>query len=227
MNSRTPNSTLRALVIGGTGAIGSQLIKQLRNSPKFSQITSITRRLVEYDEMSDKIEQKVVNMDDLPSTELKGHFDVSFCCLGTTIADAKTEAAFRLVDYDYVRMFAELSKKYGIRQFHVLSSTGANKDSWFLYMRTKGEMEEMLKSMKFPITGIFRPGLLDRGEKTRLKERITGWFLSSIKVETVAEAMRLNAEKFHDSPPTSEVPICEIYENQHIFSIVSSSKDEL
>lgn len=54
---------LRALVLGGSGEIGRQLVQELINSPGFSHITLVTRR--ELDVKSEKVEQKLVDFENL------------------------------------------------------------------------------------------------------------------------------------------------------------------
>jgi len=44
---------------------------------------------------------------------------------------------FYRVDHDYVVNSAQLAKNNGCSQFHIISSVGANKDSSFLYAKTK------------------------------------------------------------------------------------------
>ena len=56
----------------------------------------------------------------------------------------------------------------------VLTSAGSNTNSWFLYLKTKGRMEESAKEEAFEYTSIFRPGLLDRGADKRFGEKLTG-----------------------------------------------------
>lgn len=56
----------------------------------------------------------------------------------------------------------------------------ANKDSWFLYPQTKGEVEENIKKLEFERTSIFRPGLINRGELARTVESIAGYLLPSV-----------------------------------------------
>jgi len=89
----------------------------------------------------DKLNEVVFPLDDLKKDENKHHFeghDAAFCALGTTRGDAGSDQAFIKVDYDYVTQFAEQAKAAGARDFHLVTSVGANKSSWFLYMRTKG-----------------------------------------------------------------------------------------
>ena len=76
----------KAVVIGGTGATGQQLIKQLLANDKWEQITSIGRKPVLNGKGHDKLQDIVLEtLYDLSSTEelWKGH-DVFFNCIGTT-----------------------------------------------------------------------------------------------------------------------------------------------
>jgi len=78
------------------------------------------------------------------------------------------------VDYGYALKFAELAKNANSNYFGLLTSAGADRNSWLLYPRTKGEIEHAVLALKFPTTGIFRPGLIDRGENARFVEKFFG-----------------------------------------------------
>lgn len=65
----------------------------------------------------------------------------------------------------------------GVKHFSLVSSKGANADSWFLYMKTKGESELSCKNLDFDRLSIFRPGMLQRGDESRLVERVGSFFL--------------------------------------------------
>lgn len=86
-------------------------------------------------------------------------YDVGFCCLGTTKAKSGA-SGFVKVDRDYVYESAQFAKEGGCKQFHLLTAQNANKDSWFLYPRTKGEVEEKVTQLGFEKLFIYRPGLL-------------------------------------------------------------------
>ncbi|CAF1578967.1 unnamed protein product, partial [Rotaria sordida] len=62
--------------------------------------------------------------------------DVHFCCLGTTRGKAGVEG-FRRVDFDYVVGVARLAKQEDCKHFHLVSSQGANENSFFLYPQVK------------------------------------------------------------------------------------------
>jgi uncharacterized protein YbjT (DUF2867 family) len=52
---------------------------------------------------------------------------------------------------------AKIAHKNGCQQFHLVSSSGANKNSFLLYPKTKGEAEEAVSSLGFNKTAIYRP----------------------------------------------------------------------
>jgi uncharacterized protein YbjT (DUF2867 family) len=97
----------------------------------------------------------------------------AFCCLGTTIKAAGSEAAFRRVDHDFVLNSARFAKKCGARQFSMVSALGASPESGTFYNRTKGETEAAVMAEGFPSLQIFRPSLLKgKRDEFRLAEEI-------------------------------------------------------
>jgi oxidoreductase len=110
--------------------------------------------------------------------------------LGTTKADAGSAEAFKRADYDYCRAAAAVAKREpSVKHFALLSSAGASSSSWFLYMKTKGRVEDFVRGVGFDRVSVYRPGLLDRGDKTRLKEKIIGKLVNSTKASVVADLM--------------------------------------
>lgn len=73
--------------------------------------------------------------------------------------------------------FAELSKAAEVPYMGLLTSQGANKNSWFLYPQTKGEVEDKVQQLQFARTSIFRPGMLQRGDLLRGNEKMFGWMI--------------------------------------------------
>ncbi|RWS25442.1 putative transcription coactivator-like protein [Leptotrombidium deliense] len=185
-------SNLSAVVIGATGAVGQSLVNQLLTNPQFSKVTTVGRRKLDSLQNVDtsKLNEVVVDMENMKSVKDEiGNNDVAFSCLGTTKAAAGSAEAFRHIDYDLNVEFANICKEKDIKCFNLVSSQMANANSWFFYMKTKGQAEEKIKEIGFPILNIFRPGLLDRKDKTRMGEKIAKCFVSSISVDTVAKAM--------------------------------------
>lgn len=199
MNKRT------AAVIGATGLVGQELVKELCSRNEYESIIVITRRSV--DQHHPKLKVKKIDFNDLESADIRPVDDV-FCCLGTTMKKAKSKEAFRQVDLDYPLQLASIAQKNNAQQFLVISAMGADSSSIFFYNRIKGLMEEHLKEMDLPRLQIFRPSLLvgDR-EEFRLGEIVgakmmglIGWAMvgplrsyRAIHAEQVALAMVENA----------------------------------
>jgi len=89
--------------------------------------------------------------------------------------------------------FGNLCKRHNVRAFHLMSSVGADKSSWFLYPRTKGEVESDVAGLKFPISCAYRAPLLERGAEARTVEKFGSLFISSMSTEAVAQCMLMNA----------------------------------
>ncbi|MCY7388591.1 MAG: hypothetical protein LH481_11095 [Burkholderiales bacterium] len=108
-----------------------------------------------------------MELAELPKT------DDAFCCLGATIRQAGSQAAFRKVDFDYVVNFATAAKAAGVKRFLFVSAIAANAKSGVFYNRIKGKMENALKAMNFESLHIFRPSFLvgERAE-ARVGERL-------------------------------------------------------
>ena len=99
----------RALVAGGTGLVGGELLRLLAQDTRYSHVTSLVRRVVAD---TGKVENRVVSFDDLERCDLPA-VDDAFCCLGTTQRTAGSDAAFRHVDLDYAMVYARAAKKAG------------------------------------------------------------------------------------------------------------------
>lgn len=152
---------LSAFVLGATGEVGRELTNLLASNENFSRIVLIGRRKIELNaEKFSRVEQAVVDFDKLTdSADVFKGFDVGYCCLGTTRHKAGVDG-FVKVDRDYVVESAKLAKEAGCQQFHLVTAQGSNKNSFFLYPKTKGEAEEAVSNVGFERLAIYRPGLL-------------------------------------------------------------------
>jgi len=119
----------------------------------------------------------VVQMVDFTALPALPRAGAALCALGTTIAVAGSQAAFRAVDFDAVLAFARAARAAGVARFAVVSALGADARSSNFYSRVKGEMEAALGELGFASLVIARPSLLagDReatGQPARRGERI-------------------------------------------------------
>jgi len=196
-----------AIVCGHTGATGRPLTALLLADPRVARVVTIGRH--EYPEANDKLyhiainDVKEIGDKSLPA-DVAGMDLYAFWVLGTTRKDAGSAQRFREIDFGGAEAFVKLCKANPIKNFMLLSSTGASSSSWFLYMKTKGEVEDIVKAAKFPRTGIFRPGLLDRGDEARMNEKIFMFFDTPMPVKTLAMALISFAFSEGDVKGTSE-----------------------
>ncbi len=147
-----------ALLAGGTGLIGSQLLRYLVDDPRYSSVKCLVRSELRLSHPKIEIIQTDGGNLDEMAPALKA--DDVFCCLGTTMRKAKTKDAFRRVDFDYPLHLAKLTKAMGASQFLLVSSLGANASSSVFYNKIKGEVEDAIAAVGFDTFHIFRPSLL-------------------------------------------------------------------
>lgn len=196
-----------ALVLGGTGLIGSHVVVGLLEHSSYKEVRMITRTRIDLDHPN--LHQVVIDFDDLSEYEDHFHVDEVFICLGTTMKQAGSREAFYQVDFKYVVEAAKLAKKCRVPMVLVVSAMGADSDSMFFYSRVKGNMENELRNLGLHGLKIFQPSLL-LGERSELRlgekigeyaYRIFGlaligkWKkLKPIHAETVANAMIKEAQ---------------------------------
>ncbi|XP_070687041.1 oxidoreductase HTATIP2 [Pempheris klunzingeri] len=201
-NFRQQNKS--CFILGASGETGRRLLQELLERNIFSKITLIGRRQLTLEgQAHENLVQEVVDFEKLDdyAAAFQGH-DVGYCCLGTTRAKAGADGFVR-VDHDYVLKSAELAKTGGCTQFHLESSRGADKNSNFLYLKVKGQVEADIEALGFDRYAIYRPGVLlvDRQEK-RPAEWLARTFFSacsavgstsmSVPIQEVAKAMVSN-----------------------------------
>ena len=87
----------------------------------------------------------------------QGYNNINFVVLFERFESFSFKEGFRKVDYDYTVGVAKLAKKNGCKEFHLVSSAGANKDSSLLYTKTKGEAEVAIGELGFEKYSIYRP----------------------------------------------------------------------
>jgi len=105
-----------------------------------------------------KLDWRVVDFDRLP--EPLPTADDVYIALGTTIAVAGSQAAFRRVDHDLVVAVARAARASGAERLAVVSALGADAGSRVFYNRVKGEMELAVAALGYRTVVIARPALL-------------------------------------------------------------------
>lgn len=146
-----------AIIAGSTGLIGSQLLQLLLQSDQYSKIVAITRQDLE---VHPKLVQIKADFEKAHSVAAEVVADDVFCCLGTTMAKAKSKENFYQVDFFYPFLLAKTSQAHGAKKFMLVSALGANKNASVYYNQVKGQVEEAIQGVGFPTLHIFRPSLL-------------------------------------------------------------------
>ncbi len=167
------------IVIGATGVVGRELIAQLAEQDNVDKVVSITRRPVDYS--SAKIENQVVDFGRLEESAVLFKGDILFSALGTTLKQAGSIDAQRIIDLDYQFHAARLAAEQGVAHYMLVSSSGANPSSKSAYMKMKGELEQKVQNLSFARITLIQPSLLlGKRSDFRLGEKIGAFLLPLI-----------------------------------------------
>ncbi|MGB5369363.1 MAG: NAD(P)H-binding protein [Flavobacteriaceae bacterium] len=151
---------LSVVMLGASGAVGSQVLRSLVAYPQIGSITSLGRRAIPKFS-TEKVHQKIIDVFDPKSyLELLPGHDVAICTLGVGQPSKMGKDEFVKIDKLAVIDFAKACKKAGIRHFQLLGSVGANPNSSSFYLRSKGELAKALQAVDFDRLSIFQPSMI-------------------------------------------------------------------
>jgi len=196
----------KAIMIGGTGATGKQLLKQLISNQNCALVTCIGRRAALDGDKNDKLVDVVVeSLFNLSSTEKYWQDnDVFFNCIGTTRQRSGGAKEFINIESGISNKAARMAMNANIPHASLISAKGANHKVWaknwihpLLYMKTIGQKEQsVISNFTFNRVSIFRPGMLIRLQR---KQTFFEIFFESrglgLRVDTLALAMVHDAER--------------------------------
>ena len=176
------NQPAIAIVIGGSGLVGHQLLTQLVSSGHYQTIYAVVRKSFDLPMATSKsLAQKTqLQWLEIPDfSQMKSvlekidltHAD-AFSALGSTLKQAGSKAAFYQIDHDYNLAFAQITHQQGAKHLLLVSAMGADANSIIYYNRVKGELESGVQQVGFERVSIFRPSLLigARSQESRLAE---------------------------------------------------------
>jgi len=171
---------LTASILGATGLAGNYCLQYLLQDSGYSAIKVLTRRGLGFSHP--KLQEHLIDFEELENFRQVIQSDHLFCCLGTTIKQAGSKADFCRIDYFHPLTLARVARENQVRQFILISALGANEKSKIFYIRTKGELERSIIELQFPGTLIFRPSLLlgERSE-SRSGEKFRAFILRGMK----------------------------------------------
>ena len=161
-----------AVIIGATGAVGREILKEILGSEYYERIYVLGRNSITSLPDEERLTKIIIDFENINfDTNILENADV-FASLGTTIKIAGSKENQRKIDVDYTVNFAKLCERK-VRSFNVVSAIGANSKSKNFYNSLKGELEDKLKEMNLGTLRIFQPSLLiSKREDNRFLEEI-------------------------------------------------------
>ena len=156
MNKKT------SLIAGSTGFLGSKILNILYKEDQ--KIYCLSRRENEIN--STNIDDIIIDFDSINELSLP-KIDHVYLCLGYELRawelismPEHKKGPFYKVDYEYTFNIAKKAEEAGATSVSLVSAIGANKNSESFYLKTKGDLEEEIKKLKFETINIFQPGHL-------------------------------------------------------------------
>lgn len=203
-------------IIGGTGLVGGHFLEQVTKAS--TEIMSLSRRIpTQFKDSVPSNVKIIINKDtktwpeDIKTCEIPSG-STFFSAFGTTRAAAGSAEKFKEIDYGTNIESLKAAKANGNFDTAILvSSIGANANSRFLYMKSKGELEQAFQELGFKRTVILRPGVLlgnreaSKGWNNSMAEKVgtlfRGTFLDSlIGVPITGEEVAIAAKIIAESP---------------------------
>ena len=154
----------KIILAGSSGLVGRELLKLLLESDKIETVYSLVRKPSNLEHH--KLKEIFFDFEDDSAYKTLPSVGAIFCCLGTTIKIAGSQAAFKKVDFEYPLLLAKSGLNNGAMAFHVITALGSDENSSIFYNKVKGQLQEALKKLNFGQLYIYQPSLLigDRKE---------------------------------------------------------------
>src|SRR5512133_4142657 len=182
----------RAVVVGATGLVGSELLRLLLADDRFAAVAVLGRRATGV--RHPKLAEHVVDFDSPQAWAALVRGDVLFSALGTTIRVAGSQEAQYRVDHGYQLATARAARGNGVPAYVLVSSAGASPRARIFYSRMKGELERDVEALGFERTRILRPGMLDGDRREhRTAERLVLGILRPLSPVLPASARPIHA----------------------------------
>jgi uncharacterized protein YbjT (DUF2867 family) len=187
-------NNLTAIVIGATGATGTELVNQLLEDSTYAKVKIFIRKGIALEHP--KLEKQIVDFDNMDTWKAELTGDVLFSALGTTLKQAGSKKNQYTVDFTYQFNVAKYAAENRVKTYVLISSYGAKSSSKIFYSKMKGELEDAIKQLPFETIHIFQPGILDR---SAANDR----FFESLSVKLIRGINRLGLLKTQRPMPVA------------------------
>lgn len=159
-----------AVVLGATGLVGSHVINLLLDDERYSCVKVFHRRSTGI--THEKLEEQVIDFDDIESWKNQLTGDELYSAMGTTIRKAGSKEAQYKIDVTCPLEAAKAAAVNGVKKYSLVSSAGADRESRFFYPQIKGELDDAVSGLSFNRITIMKPSILDGDrEESRPGER--------------------------------------------------------
>ncbi|MEJ7770183.1 MAG: NAD-dependent epimerase/dehydratase family protein [Chitinophagaceae bacterium] len=148
----------KAILIGGSGFVGSYLLQELLSNPDYEEVKIIVRKNLNINHP--KLKALLGDYHTLSNLKEDIKADDVFIAIGTTKNKEPDQEKYYQIDHDYPVLLSKLSKETGAKSVFIVTSVGANANSSVFYLRTKGETERDIIGLDFEHTHIFRPSMI-------------------------------------------------------------------
>ena len=172
----------RVLIIGGTGQVGSAVVRALAVEPSCAEVVMVNRRAIGLpadprvrqvilDTAAPRFSAEVTQL--ARSMVAQGDPVYGTSCVGVGKGSMKwSEEELKALEIGVVGSFARGCRAAGITRFSLLSAVGSTAKSKIRYVRVMGLKEEMVQAIGFQRLAIFRPGIIAGNVHT---PRLVAW----------------------------------------------------
>jgi uncharacterized protein YbjT (DUF2867 family) len=160
----------RVVIIGGTGQVGSAVVRALAAEPSCAEVVMVNRRAIS---RTDDLRVRGVILDtdaaDLLAEVTRLVQDIAAqgdpvygaSCVGVGKGSMNwSEEQLKALELGIVGGFARGCQAGGVTRFSLLSAVGSNAKSRIRYVRVMGFKEEAVAAIGFQRLAIFRPGII-------------------------------------------------------------------
>lgn len=160
----------RVLVVGGSGQVGSALVRGLLAAASCTEVVMVNRRTIAL-AADARLRQVIMDTSaadfssvtaELARTcSAQGEPVYAASCIGIGKGSQQwSEADIRRLEIGVVGAFARGCLAGGVERFGLLSAAGSSPKSGIRYARIMGEKEAAVRSVGFKRLAIFRPGII-------------------------------------------------------------------
>ena len=162
--------TFRVLIAGGTGQVGTAVVRALAAEPSCAEVVMVNRRAISLAAAA-RVRQVILDTADArfpaevtrlaQSMVAQGDPVYGASCIGVGTGSLTwSEEALKALEIGVVGGFARGCREGGITRFSLLSAVGSTSKSRFRYVRIMGLKEETVQEVGFERLAIFRPGII-------------------------------------------------------------------